>query len=156
MSLRITVLAVGNTIMADDGVGPAVLQRLLELRGADDRVHFEDGGLGGMNLLEVVENCDRLLLLDAVAGDQPGQVVRVGGDQVPRLLSAKLSPHQVGVLDVLTAARLLKKEPELIEVVGVVPEIVDLQVGLSPLVSASVEPAAHLAAQILDEWLAEC
>lgn len=156
MSLGITVLGVGNTIMGDDGIGPAILARLQELRGDDARLHFEDGGLGGMQLLDVVQDCRRLLIVDAVASDQPGgTVVRVAGDQVPRMLSAKLSPHQVGVLDVLTAARLLGKEPELVEVVGVVPELVDLQVGLTEVVSQAIEPAAQLACQVLDQWLAE-
>ncbi len=156
MSQPITVLGVGNTIMGDDGIGPAILARLQELRGELAGVHFEDGGLGGLQLLDVVQECQRLLILDAVAGSQPaGTVVRLTGDQVPRLLSKKISPHQVGLLDVLTAARLLGQEPEIVEVVGVVPELVDLQVELTATASRAIEPAAQLACQVLDEWLAD-
>jgi hydrogenase maturation protease len=139
--------------MGDDGVGLAVLSRLEELR-PDPRVSYVDGGTGGLELLPVVEDAARLLVLDAVAGEVPGSVVRLGGDQIPRLLSAKLSPHQVGLLDIFTAARLLGREPEVVEVVGVVPQSVAMRVGLSAPVALAVEGAAQIGAAVLDEWLA--
>jgi hydrogenase maturation protease len=148
---RDTVLAVGNTIMADDGVGPALLAELRRAR-PDALVEYVDGGIGGLDLLPVVEDAARLLILDAVAGGQPGQVVRLDGDQLPRLLSAKLSPHQVGLLDVFTAARLLRREPAEVTVVGVVPAVLGLGVGLSPPVQAALPQAVALAAAVLDAW----
>lgn len=152
---EITVLGVGNLIMGDDGIGPAILERVQASHGTDPRIHFEDGGLGGMQLLDVVQQCRRLLILDAVGSDlPPGSVVRVSGDQVPRLLSTKLSPHQVGLLDVLSAARLLGDEPDAVEVVGVVPERVWLNLGMTAQAEAAIEPAARLAGEVLDEWLA--
>ena len=149
---RITVLAVGNTIMGDDGVGPELLAALRAAR-PDPAIDYVDGGIGGLELLEVVEDAPWLLVLDAVAGAEPGAVVDLAGDQVPRLLSAKLSPHQVGLLDVLTAARLLGREPGEVAVVGIVPESVELRVGLSDTVAGAVEAAVERAAGILDRWL---
>lgn len=155
----VTVLGVGNTIMGDDGVGPALLARLAADRGNDARVEYVDGGIQGLALLPTVSDARTLLILDAVAppagGAAPGSVVRLGGDQVPRLLAAKLSPHQVGLLDVLTAARLLGREPARVEVVGVVPADVDLRVGLSAPVAAAVAAAVALASEVVDELLAE-
>jgi len=150
---NITVLGVGNPIMADDGVGLALLERVRALRGDCD-VEFVDGATGGMELLPVVQDCDRLLVLDAVAGPVPGVVEHLTGDQLPRLLSSKLSPHQVGLLDVLTAARLLGREPSVIEVVGVVPRDVELSLGLTPAVEAAVPDAVQVACEVLDGWLA--
>lgn len=151
---EITVLAVGNLIMGDDGIGPAILSRLVADRGDDPRIWFEDGGLGGMRLLDVVRQSPRLLILDAIASHlPPGTVLRIGGDQVPRMLASKLSPHQVGLLDVLTAARLLEDEPDVVEVVGVVPALLGLQVGLSDPVEAAIGEAVERAHEVLDEWL---
>ncbi|MFT8396609.1 hydrogenase maturation protease [Propionibacterium sp.] len=154
----ITVLAVGNPIMADDGIGPALLGGLKQslpghLTGAGSPVEFMDGGISGMELLPVVEDARWLLVLDAVAGEQPGEVMHLSGDQLPRMLSTKLSPHQVGLLDVFTSARLLGREPEQIEVVGIVPAQVDLRVGLSPEVAAALPGAAALAGEVLGRWL---
>jgi len=149
----ITVLGVGNPIMGDDGVGLELLAALRAARPGPG-IDYVDGGTGGMELVPVVQDATRLLILDAVAGDTPGQVVRLDGDQIPRLLATKLSPHQVGLLDVFAAARLLGREPSQVAVVGIVPESVDLRVGLSDVVAGAVAEAARLAATVVDEWLA--
>ncbi|MDR1767668.1 MAG: hydrogenase maturation protease [Propionibacteriaceae bacterium] len=152
--MSVTVLGVGNPIMGDDAVGLEVLKALRETRG-DDGVEYVDGGTAGMELIPVVQDASRLLVLDAVVGDVPGAVVRLSGDQLPRLLSAKkLSPHQVGLLDVLTSARLLGGEPEMVEVVGVAPESVELRVGMSQCVAAAIDEAVAAASAVLDDWLA--
>jgi len=148
-----TVLGVGNPIMGDDGVGLEVLAAVRELLRDDPRVEFVDGGTGGMELLPVVQDATRLLIVDAVAGDTPGKVVEFEGDQIPRLLAAKLSPHQVGLLDVFAAARLLGREPSDVKVVGVVPESVELRLGLSAPVAAGVPLAADRAASVVASWL---
>lgn len=150
----VTVLGVGNPIMGDDGIGLELLTRLGRAR-PDPRVEYVDGGTGGMELVPVVQEASQLLILDAVAGTEPGAVVHLTGDQLPRMLAAKLSPHQVGLLDVLSAVRLLGHEPERIEVIGIVPESVDLRIGLSAPVTAALPEAATAAIAILDRWLAD-
>ena len=77
----------------------------------------------------------------------------MSGDHVPRLLSMKMSPHQVGLLDVLSSARLTGKEPAVLEVVGVVSEKVDLHLGLTATAASGIKPAVNYAAQILDSWV---
>jgi len=150
----VTVLGVGNPIMADDGTGLELLGRVRAQR-RDPRVEYVDGATGGMELLPVVTEAKRLLVLDAVAGSTPGQVVQLSGDQLPRLLSGKLSPHQVGLLDVFAAARLLDREPEVIEVVGVVAAKVEMRLGLSGPVTGALGEAVGAAVQVIDTWLAE-
>ncbi|MDR1237319.1 MAG: hydrogenase maturation protease [Propionibacteriaceae bacterium] len=150
----ITVLGIGNPIMGDDGVGLCLLAALQSIR-TDPGIEYVDGGTGGMELLPVVQDSTRLLILDAVDGTEPGAVRQVSGDQIPRLLQAKLSPHQVGLLDVFAAARLLGKEPELVEAIGIVPESVELRLGLTARVEAAVPVAVALAADVLDQWLTD-
>jgi len=135
---RFTVLAVGNPIMGDDGIGLEILaglQALVPQRPAwqaaiaREELSLLEGGTNGMELVPVVQEAERLLILDSVAPGkerQPGQALHMSGDHVPRLLSMKMSPHQVGLLDVLSSARLTGKEPAVLEVVGVVSEKVDL------------------------------
>lgn len=162
---RFTVLAVGNPIMGDDGIGLEILARLQAMLPqrpawqtaiAMGELALLEGGTNGMELVPVVQEAERLLILDSVApgnGRQPGQALRMSGDHVPRLLSMKMSPHQVGLLDVLSSARLTGKEPAVLEVVGVVSEKVDLNLGLTPTAAAGIEPAAALAAEVLDLWV---
>ena len=162
---RFTVLAVGNPIMGDDGIGLEILaglQQLLPTRPAwqaardAGELALLEGGTGGMELVPVVQESAHLLILDSVSagnGRTPGQALHLSGDHVPRLLSMKMSPHQVGLLDILTSARLTGKEPRVLEVVGVVSENVDLRLGLTESAQGGIPRAVEFAAEILDSWL---
>lgn len=162
---RFTVLAVGNPIMGDDGIGLEIFARLRSLlpsrpnwvfAAQSGDLAFVEGGTGGMELVPVVQESENLLILDSIAPGtkhSPGEAVRFSGDHVPRLLSMKMSPHQVGLLDVLTSARLTRREPKVLEVVGVVGSDVDVRLGLSPKVEQCVDQAVELAAAVLDSWL---
>lgn len=119
-------------------------------------VVYIDGGTCGMELLPIIQESKNLLLLDALTGPgQPGDVVKLIGDQIPRLLAAKLSAHQVGLLDLLTAARLLGQEPERVGVVGVVYESADMVVGLSDAAVRGIDKATDVARELIDTWLAD-
>lgn len=147
-----TVLGIGNPLMGDDGVGIALLEELMAL-DPDPRIEYVDGGTIGLSLLPLVLDAQSLLVLDAVAAPVPGTVVHLSGDQLPRLLQMKLSPHQVGLLDVLASARLLGCEPARIAVVGIAPKLVDMRLGLSPDVRAAVPEALALVRDVLRGWL---
>ncbi|MBZ8176461.1 hydrogenase maturation protease [Corynebacterium sp. 3HC-13] len=172
----ITVLAVGNPILHDDGTGQAILASLQnqpqdcwQPKSQDHRspgsmsapsqhphypdVHFIDGGISGMELLPIIQDASHLLILDAIAGSQPGTVVSLEGDQIPRLRRAKLSPHQVGLLDLLSAARLIGGEPQQVAAVGIVPDRLDPGVGLSNPVRSALPDATDEARRILQGWL---
>lgn len=146
-----TVLGIGNPLMGDDGVGITLLEELMSRYPQHD-VEFVDGGTIGLSLLPTVLDTGSLLVLDAVAGPVPGTVVHLSGDQLPRLLTMLLSPHQVGLLDVLASARLLGSEPSRIAVVGITPAFVDMRLGLSPEVEAAVPQALELVRRVLREW----
>jgi hydrogenase maturation protease len=148
----ITVLGVGNLIMGDDAAGLLMLERLQAVV-SDPRVAFVDGATGGMELLPVVQEATRLLILDAVAGPVPGTVVTIDGDQVPRLLATKLSPHQVGLLDLFAAARMLGTEPSEVCVVGIVPGHVDMTMEVTDAVTAALGEAVERASAVVDGWL---
>ncbi|XCB28944.1 HyaD/HybD family hydrogenase maturation endopeptidase [Arcanobacterium hippocoleae] len=157
---EIVVLGIGNEIMGDDAIGIELLRRVQIMAAAAEidfaDIDFINGATLGMELLPVVEQAKRLLILDAVAqhGKDPGTPIFLRGDQVPRLLSAKLSPHQIGLLDVLTSCRLLEREPAELAVVGVVPENVDLVIGISDSAQQGLAEAAKLALHVISKWAA--
>ena len=64
-NLRILILGVGNPILGDDGVGPAVARRLHHSlpAGTADLV---DAPLGGLELLELMVGYQRVILIDAL------------------------------------------------------------------------------------------
>ncbi|WP_047239703.1 hydrogenase maturation protease [Corynebacterium epidermidicanis] len=140
--------------MGDDAVGLELLARVHKEFGAAEGIKFVDGGTAGLENLTVVQDAEGLLLLDALAGPgAPGSVVTLEGDQIPRLLQSKLSPHQVGLLDLLSAARLLGTEPARVGVVGVVVADTQLHVGMTEVVTNALPAATAAAVTLIQSWV---
>jgi len=144
------VLGVGNLLMSDEGVGVHAIQRLVAEYQLPEEVQVLDGGTLGMDLLYYLEDVENLLLVDAVeAHKEPGALVRLEGDEVPAFLSIKISPHQLGVPDMLAAAKLKGDSyPQRIVLWGVQPERLEIGLDLSPKVESQVE---QIIEHILDQ-----
>jgi hydrogenase maturation protease len=135
----VLVLGLGNVLCGDDGAGVVVVHRLLAQYEVPEGVEVLDGGTLGMSLLSLVSDTDDLVLVDAVRADAPpGTLVVVEGDEVVPTVSERLSPHQVGVADLLAAARFLDRYPRRVVVLGVVPETIELGLGRTAAVEASL------------------
>ena len=133
------VLGLGNVLLQDDGVGSAAVAQLLERFHAPAGVRVLDGGTLGLSLLPYFDEADAVVLVDAVRADgSPGTLVRLDGDEVGPAVATRLSPHQVGVADLLDGARWLDRYPRHVVLLGIVPQSIDLGLGLSPAVRASL------------------
>lgn len=133
------VLGLGNTIMTDDGIGPKVIEQLQQGAGLPDGVTLLDGGTLGLDLLPHLEGVQRLIIVDAVEiGKSAGTCVRLAGDEVPMALETKLSPHQMGMKDLLAVARLMGQLPEEIVLIGVQPACLEMDTELTPLVAGAI------------------
>jgi hydrogenase maturation protease len=129
---ELLVLGLGNVLLGDDGVGPAVIAQLRDAYAAPPGTLLLDGGTLGLSLLPYLEDARRVILVDAVAADAPaGTLVRLEGHEVGPAVATRLSPHQVGVADLLEGARWHEREPQQLILLGVVPESIELGVGLS-------------------------
>ncbi|MNT84720.1 Hydrogenase 2 maturation protease [compost metagenome] len=62
-------------------------------------------------------------------------------EDIPALFTRKVSPHQLGLSDVLMALRLTDEFPRRLTLVGVVPESLEPGIGLTAVVSQAIEPA---------------
>jgi hydrogenase maturation protease len=145
----LVVLGLGNVLLEDDGAGAAAVRLLLDLYEAPPEVSVLDGGTLGLSLLPYLESAGAVILVDAVMTEaEPGTLVRLDGDDVAPTVAGRLSPHQVGVADLLDGARWLGSYPENVILLGVVPESMELRVGLSPRVQAAL-PA--LVDRVIDE-----
>jgi hydrogenase maturation protease len=133
------VLGLGNTIMSDDGIGPKVVEYLQQDTGLPAGVTLLDGGTLGLDLLPYLEGVGRLIIVDAVETGKPaGTVVRLVGDDVPMALETKLSPHQMGMKDLLAVARLMGHLPDEIILIGVQPLLLEMDTELTPPVAAAL------------------
>lgn len=104
MAIELTVIGVGNILMADDGVGPRVIERLIVRpdAAADGRIEYLDGGTGGLRLINWIEQARRLLFVDgADFGGEPGQSLLVTPDQLRGREQAAWSLHETDLAAVL-------------------------------------------------------
>ena len=147
------VLGLGNILLGDEGVGARVAQRLQALYDFPDGTRVLEGGTLALDLLPDVEDTDRLLVIDAVdMGAAPGKIVRIEDDEVPVFLSMKVSPHQMGLADILSAARLRGRTPEKLVLWGVQPGVIDATLDLSQPVAAQVDVLLDNVLADLGRW----
>jgi hydrogenase maturation protease len=147
------VLGVGNLLMSDDGVGLRVLERLVTSYRVSEEVQVLDGGTLGLDLLFYLEGVTNLLLVDAVEAHQsPGATVRLEGEQVPAFLTLKVSPHQIGVSDMLFAAKLKDVFPKNLVLWGIQPERIEVGLELSPAMLEKIDFLVEKVIEQLQVW----
>ncbi len=150
---RILVLGIGNILLQDEGVGVRVVEYLLARYAFADNVQMLDGGTIGLELLFYIEGVDKLIVIDAVdAAQPPGGIVCLVDDEIPALLGKKLSPHQVGLADLLVVARMRDIIPSQVVLIGVQPAMIDTGLELSPIISAKVPEMAQMILDQIRAW----
>jgi len=153
----VLVLGLGNILLGDDGVGPTLLERVHESYRGVAEVECIDGGTQGLALLGRLSGRKILVLLDASsAGKAPGEVsvltkADLLGVGVPRSTTA----HEGNAGELLAAANLLGELPEQVFLVGVQPERLRTELGLSPTVAAALPTAVACAREIVEKALIE-
>jgi hydrogenase maturation protease len=144
--MRAVVLGIGNTILTDEAAGVRAVEALERGWSLPENVLAIDGGTSGMEMIEDLSNLDLLIVLDVVkTGAAPGTVVKIAGDEIPVFFRNKLSPHQIGLPDVLASLELLDTMPKEIVVLGV--ELISLELGMemTPTVAGKVPVLAAMA-----------
>ena len=146
------VVGVGNRVRRDDGVGPAVVDRVRASRPDLDVVELS-GDASAM--IELWAGRDVVVVVDAVRTGAPAGTChrwRLGADgwDAP-LPPSRLSSHLVGVREAVELATALDRLPPRLVVVGV--EVADLGVGegLSGAVAAAIDDAAELVLESVAE-----
>ncbi|MHB9100218.1 MAG: HyaD/HybD family hydrogenase maturation endopeptidase [Sulfuricella sp.] len=148
--MRIIVLGVGNILLSDEGVGVRTVEKLQRDFVLPAGVEVIDGGTTGMEMLEDLAGADHILIVDAVrSGNAPASIVRIAGEQVPVFFRTKLSPHQIGLSDVLATLVLTGEQPGGVTVIGVEPVSLETAMALSPQVEAVLPEVLSLVVEEL-------
>jgi hydrogenase maturation protease len=150
--MRIVVLGVGNILLSDEGIGVRAIEMLQRDFQLPPEVVVIDGGTTGMEMLEDLSNADHIIIIDAVrSGKAPATVVRLADEQVPQFFRTKLSPHQIGLADVLATLALMGQQPGGVTVIGVEPVSLQTSLSLSPQVEARLPELMDLLVTELHE-----
>lgn len=148
------VLAIGNVLLTDDGVGAKVLDRLQRSRSLPADTRVVDGGTLGFSLAGELDDCDGLIVVDAShMSETPGTVRCFDGDAMDEQLQRSgRSVHEVGLSDLLDMVRLTGQLPPHRVLIGIEPAKVEWGEILSPEVAMAVPVAAGMVGELLDSW----
>ena len=145
------LLGVGNLLLQDEGVGIHVVQAIAGAAGTPGGslppgTRVVDGGTLGLDLLPLLDDADSVVFVDAANLRQPpGTVEVLREDEVAAASGGQLSVHQVGLADLLAAARLVGSLPEHVSLVAVQPSDIAPGLDLTPDVEAAVPEAMKAA-----------
>lgn len=150
------VLGIGNVLLSDDGAGVRVAEALRERVAGRPDLHLLDGGTLSFLLLEYLSGARDLIVIDAAEiGAAPGEVRVFEGESMDVFLAdtaRQRSVHEVGLLDLLTMARLRDELPEKRALICIQAAEVRWGLELTPAVGAAVPAAANEAERLLDRW----
>lgn len=147
--MRTLVLGIGNVLLKDEGVGIHAVQEIRRRFDLDDKIEVLDGGTAGVELLRYLDGREHVIVIDAIAaGHPPGTVFRVEGEDVPRQFHQRISPHQIGLSDVLATALITDALPAQIVMFGVEPKDMTTGLELTPEIDASLD---KLVGAVVDE-----
>lgn len=155
--MKTLILGIGNTLLSDEGGGIVAMQALQHKLGHRSDLEFLDGGTLSFTLAVPIAECDALIILDAAIIDGPaGSVASFEGEAMDHFLGAnrKASVHEVGLLDLMTIARLGDHWPEQRALIGIRPAKVDWGETLTPAVAEGVTEMTNAAEILLKKWCA--
>jgi len=125
--------------MNDDAAGALTAQELQREFDNTDNFKIVEGGTLGMDLLHYLQWADYLILIDSVELDmEPGSVVKIEGEDIDYVFQNKLSPHQMGIKDILFASEISGDLPEKIVFYGIQVENIEMDMTLSAKVKANI------------------
>jgi len=143
--MSILVIGLGNVLMRDEGIGVRAAEELESRYELPDHVEVIDGGTSGTELLDPMRGIDHLIVADAInTGAEPGTLVRIADEQVPAFFQTKISNHQLGLSDLLAVLRVTEEQPESVAIIGLVPYVLENELGLSPAATDKLETMIEL------------
>jgi hydrogenase maturation protease len=134
---KTAVIGVGNILMKDDGVGVHAV-RAMERRELPGHVVCIDGGTASFEALDAADDCERIVVLDALKmGGEPGTVYRMTLEEWRAQRSVSL--HDVTLFDAISISDALDRRDRPVTVYGVEPETISPGIELTTAVKRGLE-----------------
>ncbi len=148
------VLGLGNTLLGDDGVGPALIEQLLrEDQRWKERTEFLDGGTQGLALLGHLSGREAIIIVDALSmGAPPGTTRILNASEIFQMgVNRANTSHEGNAGELLAVAKILNELPEQVFVVGVEPQSIATGYGLSEAARNALPIVANQVRELLAE-----
>ncbi len=151
--MRTIILALGNPLRGDDGVGGAVLEHLRSA-ALPQEVTLMDGGTAGLEIVLLLQHHERAVIIDAADMDRnPGEWAWFTPSQVyqsARDMHLRGTLHYAGLAEALMLGAALDLLPPRIDIIGIQPASIDWRPGLSKPVLEAVPQVAEEVLRLLN------
>ena len=149
--MKTLIFGAGNLLLTDEGFGVHFIQYLQSRYLFPPEVELYDGGTLGIMVCHMLEEAERVYLVDVIeAAGEPGDIYRYEKeDFMLGKLPIKMSPHQIGIQEVLSLSEIRDRCPEQVSLLGVIPLSYDAGVELSPLLAGKLPGLAALVVEEL-------
>ena len=151
------VIGLGNVVMSDDGLGVHAAQRLRDRGELADDVEVIEGGTAGLLLLPNLADARRAIVIDAIdTGAPPGTLIRLAGEVWASICAVRMTPHDIGLADLLGAAQFADAWPEQLVLHGIQPACTTIGTELSAPVAAALDSLLDAVTTELSAWEPTC
>jgi len=132
--MKILIFGAGNLILSDEGFGVHFVNYLEENYHLPENVELYDGGTLGIMVTHKFEEADKVFLVDIVdASGEPGEIRRYNKNEIMlSKLPVKMSPHQIGIQEMLFISELRGAAPADLTFYGIIPSSLEPGNELSP------------------------
>lgn len=150
---KIVVIGVGNLLLADEGVGIHAVQELKK-ESFPPFVEIIDGGTAGIDLLFLLEDAHRAIIIDCVeAASEPGTILRIPVEELILQAPAQaISLHDINLIGVLSMAKDLGKLPATV-IFGVQPAEIRFGTELTTAVNESLPRLLDLVQEEINKFI---
>jgi hydrogenase maturation protease len=147
---RIAIMGIGNLLLKDEGIGVHVVQILQERNNLPDHVEIVDAGTAALDVLQMLGQVDRLIVIDAVKGGcEPGTLYKFKPDDIRSTNRATTSLHQLGFIEALNIVEKLGNAPRDVTIIGVEPKEIEIGLELSAEIAGKIPQIVQLIQEML-------
>ena len=136
-SSLIKIIGFGNIFMGDDGVGVRVIEELQKQQVFKDIENIElvDGGTSGVDLVFMLQNAGKAIIIDAVdAGQKIAQIVVFSPQEIKEFKKKIFKSYSLHDIDLAEAFELVRtlNLPTAIKIIGIKPKKIGYSDKLTP------------------------
>ena len=139
---KIKIIGFGNILMGDDGIGIRVIEEIKKkgIFKNIKNVEIIDGGTSGIDLIFILQQADRAIIIDAVdAGQEIGKIVTFRIDEIKEIFKKNqafksFSLHDIDLTEIFELIKTLKIDTE-IRIIVINPK----KVGYGDKLSSEIE-----------------
>lgn len=147
---ELAILGVGNILEKDDGIAIYATKYLETNYSFEPSLDIINGGVEGINLLNMFMEYKHIIILDAIEiDDEAGSIYHIPSHELTGYGLNSGGAHEIGVLQCFDILELMDREIPKSSVLGIIPEIIDVEIGLSSLIASKFDSYIQILLEIL-------